>query len=82
MLRGLVQAPVIAATLKTIVFGFLIAVAGCWHGLNAPAGAEGVGIAATRGVVGATLLVLLSNVRAGEGDSACDVTVHRFAASP
>lgn len=62
MLRGLVQAPVIAATLKTIVFGLLIAVAGCWHGLHAPGGAEGVGIAATRGVVGATLLVLLSNV--------------------
>jgi len=62
MLRGLVQAPVIAATLKTIVFGLLIAVAGCWHGLNAPSGAEGVGIAATRGVVWATLFVLLSNV--------------------
>ncbi|MCI0682133.1 MAG: ABC transporter permease [Gemmataceae bacterium] len=62
MLRGLVQAPVVAATLKTIVFGLLIAVAGCWHGLNAPAGAEGVGVAATRGVVWATLFVLLSNV--------------------
>ena len=62
MLNGLVKAPVIAATLKTIAFGLLIAVAGCWNGLNAPAGAEGVGIAATRGVVGATLQVLLSNV--------------------
>ncbi len=62
MSRGLIKAPVIAATLKTIAFGLLIAVAGCWNGLNAPAGAEGVGIAATRGVVGATLLVLLSNV--------------------
>jgi phospholipid/cholesterol/gamma-HCH transport system permease protein len=62
LLRGLMNAPVITATLKTIVFGYLIAVAGCWSGLNAPAGAEGVGIAATRGVVGATLLVLMSNV--------------------
>lgn len=62
MLRGLVQAPVVAATLKTIVFGLLIAIAGCWHGLNAPAGAEGVGVAATRGVVWATFFVLLSNV--------------------
>jgi phospholipid/cholesterol/gamma-HCH transport system permease protein len=62
MLRGLVQAPVIAATLKTVIFGLLIAVAGCWHGLNAPPGAEGVGVAATRGVVWATLFVLLSNV--------------------
>jgi phospholipid/cholesterol/gamma-HCH transport system permease protein len=62
LVRGLMQAPVVAATLKTIVFGYLIAVAGCWNGLNAPPGAEGVGIAATRGVVWATLLVLLSNV--------------------
>jgi phospholipid/cholesterol/gamma-HCH transport system permease protein len=62
MLAGLVKAPVIASTLKTTLFGYLIAVAGCWHGLSAPAGAEGVGIAATRGVVWATLLVLLSNV--------------------
>lgn len=62
MLKGLADAPVVAATLKTVVFGLLIAVAGCWNGMNAPEGAEGVGIAATRGVVGATLLVLLSNV--------------------
>src|SRR5206468_4065671 len=62
LVRGLLNAPVISATLKTIVFGYFIAVAGCWSGLNAPAGAEGVGVAATRGVVGATLLVLLSNV--------------------
>ncbi len=62
LLRGLDHAPVVSATLKTVVFGYLIAVAGCASGLNAPAGAEGVGIAATRGVVGATLLVLLSNV--------------------
>ena len=62
MLKGLANAPVVAATLKTVVFGLLIAVAGCWNGLHAPEGAEGVGIAATRGVVGATLLVLLSNV--------------------
>lgn len=62
LLKGLAQAPVVAATLKTIVFGYFIAVAGCWCGLNAPAGAEGVGIAARRGVVGSTLLVLLSNV--------------------
>lgn len=62
LLKGLAHAPMLAATLKTVVFGWLIAVAGCWHGLHAPEGAEGVGIAATRGVVSATLLVLLSNV--------------------
>jgi phospholipid/cholesterol/gamma-HCH transport system permease protein len=62
VLRGLDNTPVVAATLKTIAFGFLIAVAGCYCGLNAPEGAEGVGVAATRGVVVATLLVLVSNV--------------------
>jgi phospholipid/cholesterol/gamma-HCH transport system permease protein len=60
--RGLSQAKIIPATLKTIAFGYLIAVAGCWHGLHAPPGAEGVGRAATRGVVLAIQLVLASNV--------------------
>jgi len=59
---GLVKAKIIPATLKTIAFGYLIAVAGCWHGLHAPPGAEGVGKAATRGVVLAIQLVLASNV--------------------
>jgi len=60
--RGLGRANLVAALLKTIVFGALIAIAGCWHGLHAPPGAEGVGIAATRGVVLAIQLVLASNV--------------------
>ena len=61
-MAGLEQAKLIPATLKTMVFGYLIGVAGCYCGLHAPAGAEGVGIAATRGVVVSTLLVLSSNV--------------------
>lgn len=60
--RGLVRANLVAALGKTVVFGYLIAVAGCWHGLHAPPGAEGVGLAATRGVVLAIQLVLASNV--------------------
>ena len=59
---GLEQAPLVLATAKTIVFGALIAMAGCWCGLSAPAGAEGVGIAATRGVVLSIRLVLASDV--------------------
>jgi phospholipid/cholesterol/gamma-HCH transport system permease protein len=62
ILRGLAETPIVLATLKTVVFGYLIAAAGCWCGLGAEGGAEGVGSAATRGVVLATLLVLLSNV--------------------
>jgi phospholipid/cholesterol/gamma-HCH transport system permease protein len=53
---------VLLATLKTLTFGFLIGVAGCYHGLRATGGTEGVGRAATRGVVGATLSVLVANV--------------------
>lgn len=60
--RGLAQAHAIPATLKTIVFGFFIAITGCYCGMNATGGTEGVGQAATRGVVGSTLLVLISNV--------------------
>jgi phospholipid/cholesterol/gamma-HCH transport system permease protein len=50
------------ATLKTLVFGYLVGVAGCYFGMSASGGTEGVGRAATRGVVLATLSVLLANV--------------------
>lgn len=60
--RGLEKARVIPATLKTIAFGYLIAVAGCFFGMNTAPGTEGVGQAATRGVVVSTLLVLIANV--------------------
>jgi phospholipid/cholesterol/gamma-HCH transport system permease protein len=60
--RGLGQAKAIPAVLKTSVFGYLIAVTGCYYGMTASGGTEGVGRAATRGVVVSTLLVLVSNV--------------------
>lgn len=62
VLHGLARAHVIPATLKTVVFGYLIAVTGCWFGTEASGGTEGVGRAATRGVVWSILLVLVSNV--------------------
>jgi phospholipid/cholesterol/gamma-HCH transport system permease protein len=61
-LRSLHVADVIPATLKTVVFGYLIGVTGCFFGMQAQAGTEDVGRAATRGVVVSTLLVLASNV--------------------
>ncbi|HEV3448560.1 MAG TPA: ABC transporter permease [Gemmataceae bacterium] len=61
-LRGLRLADVIPATLKTIVFGYLIGVTGCYFGMAAHGGTEGVGRAATRGVVVSTFLVLAANV--------------------
>jgi phospholipid/cholesterol/gamma-HCH transport system permease protein len=62
VLRVLTLHDVVPATLKTVVFGYLIGVAGCYHGLNASGGTEGVGRAATRGVVGSILLVLVADV--------------------
>ena len=62
VLRGLAHAHLVPATLKTVVFGYLVAVTGCHFGMTATGGTEGVGAAATRGVVGSILLVLVSNV--------------------
>jgi phospholipid/cholesterol/gamma-HCH transport system permease protein len=53
---------VIPATLKTVAFGFLVGAAGCYYGMIAEGGTEGVGRAATRGVVLSTLLVLIADV--------------------
>jgi phospholipid/cholesterol/gamma-HCH transport system permease protein len=50
------------ALLKTAVFGYLVAVTGCYFGMNAQGGTEGVGRAATGGVVVSIFLVLVSNV--------------------
>lgn len=61
-LRVLTLHDAIPATLKTVAFGYLIGVVGCYHGLNASGGTEGVGRAATRGVVGSILLVLVADV--------------------
>jgi phospholipid/cholesterol/gamma-HCH transport system permease protein len=61
-LRVLTPNDVIPAVLKTIVFGYLTAVSGCYFGMVAEGGTEGVGRAATRGVVASLFLVLVSNV--------------------
>jgi phospholipid/cholesterol/gamma-HCH transport system permease protein len=61
-LQALTLHDVVPATLKTVVFGYLIGVTGCYNGMNASGGTEGVGRAATRSVVLSILLVLLSDV--------------------
>lgn len=53
---------VIPATLKTVVFGLLVALIGCWTGLNADRSTEAVGNAATRGVVRSMLAIFGANV--------------------
>jgi phospholipid/cholesterol/gamma-HCH transport system permease protein len=52
----------IPATLKTAVFGFLIATVGCYLGMNTTQGTEGVGRASTQSVVMASVLIIAANV--------------------
>jgi len=52
----------IPATLKTIVFGYLIAVVASYLGFTTSRGTEGVGEASTRSVVMASILIILSDV--------------------
>jgi len=52
---------VTSGLIKAIVFGFIIALMGCYHGYNSKKGAEGVGIATTKAVVSASILILLFN---------------------
>lgn len=46
---------------KAVFFGAVIAFVGCYHGLNAPSGAEGVGKATTASVVGSIIMIFVSN---------------------
>jgi phospholipid/cholesterol/gamma-HCH transport system permease protein len=49
---------VVSGLVKAAVFGFLIALMGCYQGYNSRGGAEGVGAATTAAVVGASILIL------------------------
>ena len=53
---------IVPATLKTIVFGYLIAVAASYLGFTTSRGTEGVGEASTRSVVIGSMLIILSDV--------------------
>jgi phospholipid/cholesterol/gamma-HCH transport system permease protein len=52
----------IPSLIKTVVFGWLVGLMACYHGIHAGEGTEGVGRAATSGVVGGIVAVLLANV--------------------
>lgn len=45
--------------IKSLSFGFVITLVGCYQGFNTQGGAEGVGIATTRAVVTASVLILV-----------------------
>jgi phospholipid/cholesterol/gamma-HCH transport system permease protein len=52
---------VVSGLVKAGVFGFIIALMGCYHGYHSRGGAEGVGQATTHAVVSASILILVSN---------------------
>lgn len=52
----------VPATMKTIVFGFIIATISSYLGYTTQSGTEGVGRASTRAVVLSSILIIVSNV--------------------
>lgn len=53
---------VVSSLVKAAVFGFIIALMGCYHGFHSSGGAAGVGKATTNAVVSAFILIMLSNL--------------------
>jgi len=49
---------VFSGLVKAAVFGFLVALMGCYHGYHSRGGAQGVGAATTNAVVSASILIL------------------------
>ncbi|HEX5079221.1 MAG TPA: ABC transporter permease [Geminicoccaceae bacterium] len=52
---------VMSGLVKAAVFGFLVALLGCYQGYNSRGGAQGVGAATTKAVVSASILILTAN---------------------
>ncbi|MGG7565688.1 MlaE family ABC transporter permease [Rhodovulum sp. DZ06] len=52
---------VTSGLIKAAVFGYIIALMGCYHGYSSGRGAQGVGRATTNAVVSASILILAAN---------------------
>ncbi|MEQ8813383.1 MAG: ABC transporter permease [Thalassobaculum sp.] len=52
---------VVSGLVKAAVFGFIVALMGCYHGYNSRGGAQGVGAATTNAVVTASIMILIAN---------------------
>ena len=52
---------VASGLVKAAVFGFLVAIMGCYHGFHSARGAQGVGAATTNAVVSSSILILIFN---------------------
>ncbi len=52
---------VVSGLVKASVFGFIVAMLGCYHGFNSQRGAQGVGAATTNAVVSSSIMILIFN---------------------
>ncbi len=59
--QSLLLEDVFMGLVKPLFFGFVIATVGCYYGLNARGGTQGVGRATTQAVVAASVLILVVN---------------------
>jgi phospholipid/cholesterol/gamma-HCH transport system permease protein len=60
-MNGLTYDDVSSGLIKAAVFGFIIALMGCYNGFHSKGGAQGVGSATTNAVVSASILILAAN---------------------
>jgi phospholipid/cholesterol/gamma-HCH transport system permease protein len=56
--QSLRYADIFMGLIKPVLFGFIIATVGCYYGLSARGGTQGVGRATTQAVVAASVLIL------------------------
>ncbi|MGH7409955.1 MAG: MlaE family ABC transporter permease [Candidatus Methylomirabilis sp.] len=59
--RNLTLADIVSGLGKTVVFGFIIAIVGCYKGLETAGGTEGLGRATTATVVTSAIIILISD---------------------
>lgn len=52
---------IVSGLIKASVFGFIIAIMGCYYGIHSTRGARGVGQATTNAVVSASVCILITN---------------------
>jgi phospholipid/cholesterol/gamma-HCH transport system permease protein len=57
----LTRADIVSSLTKAAVFGFVLALMGCYNGYHSARGAQGVGEATTNAVVSASILILATN---------------------
>ena len=60
-MNNLTSVAIVMGVVKAAIFGFIIAIMGCYHGYRSKGGAQGVGEATTNSVVTSSILILIFN---------------------